>query len=80
MHVGSSAQGLASLDDVLTHVTTTTNPSSLNLYLKSFAPKEVRDSILASLLGSGQDPLTVLDPERNTLGYLYILYVSLYQR
>ena len=76
MNVGSSSQGLASLDDVLTHITTATNPNTLNHYLKSFAPKDVRETILASTLGSGQDPLTVLDPSRNTLGYLYILYVS----
>ncbi|KAI0633148.1 hypothetical protein C8Q77DRAFT_1058791 [Trametes polyzona] len=70
--------GLASLDDVLQHITTSSNPSTLHHYLKSFAPKDVRDTILASTLASGQDPLSVLDPQRNTLGYLYILSARLH--
>lgn len=74
---GSSqtAGSFASLDDVLHQLTTSTNLNNLHHYLKSFAPKESRDIILASTLSSGQDPLSVLDPQRNTLGYLYILYV-----
>ena len=71
----SQAGGSASLDDVLQQITTSNNPSTLNHYLKTFAPKESRDTILASTLSSGQDPLSVLDPQSNTLGYLYILYV-----
>ncbi len=67
--------GPTSLDDVLQQLTTSTNINSLHHYLKSFAPKESRDIILASTLSSGQDPLSVLDPQRNTLGFLYILYV-----
>ena len=74
---GSSTQlsGSSSLDDVLNRITTSDNLSSLNGFLKSFTPKESRETILSSTLGSGQDPLDVLDPQRNTLGYLYILYV-----
>ena len=77
---GVSGHGLPSLDDVLTQITI--HAPNLSSYLKTFAPKEVRETILASTLGSGQDPLSVLDPHRNTLGYLYILYVrhSILQR
>lgn len=32
-----------------------------------------RDVMLTNTLESGEDPLAVLDPENNTLGYLYIL-------
>ncbi|KAI9058652.1 hypothetical protein FKP32DRAFT_1596958 [Trametes sanguinea] len=74
----SQIGGNASLDDVLNQITTTNNLNSLNHYLKTFAPKESRDTILASILATGQDPLSVLDPQRNTLGYLYILSARLY--
>ena len=73
MNIGSSSHGLASLDDVIQHITTSSNPQNLKSYLNSFAPKESRETILASTLGSGQDPLSVLDPAINTLGFLYIL-------
>ncbi|KAI0698795.1 hypothetical protein C8Q76DRAFT_757488 [Earliella scabrosa] len=79
MNIGSSSHALASLDDVLNHITTSNNPNSLHSYLKSFAPKDMRETILASTLGSGQDPLVVLDPSQNTLGYLYILSARLQQ-
>ncbi|KAI8996251.1 hypothetical protein BD414DRAFT_477249 [Trametes punicea] len=76
---GSSQTGAsASLDDVLSQITTSSSPSSLNQYLRSFAPKESRDTILASTLSSGQDPLTVLDTRTNTLGILYILSARLH--
>ncbi|KAI1791382.1 hypothetical protein LXA43DRAFT_1011288 [Ganoderma leucocontextum] len=75
-HAGASGHGLPSLDDVLTQITT--HSPNLASYLRSFAPREVRETILASTLGSGQDPLTVLDPQRNTLGFLYILSARLH--
>ncbi|KAI0758755.1 hypothetical protein C8Q74DRAFT_1299769 [Fomes fomentarius] len=73
MNAGPLLHGLASLDDVFQHITTSNNPTTLNSYLKSFAPKDPRETILSGTLGSGQDPLTILDPSINTLGYLYIL-------
>ncbi|EIW56333.1 uncharacterized protein TRAVEDRAFT_127525 [Trametes versicolor FP-101664 SS1] len=81
MNAAGSSQttgGFASLDDVLHQLTTSTNLNNLHHYLKSFAPKESRDIILASTLSSGQDPLSVLDPQRNTLGYLYIISARLH--
>ncbi|TBU54939.1 hypothetical protein BD310DRAFT_826881 [Dichomitus squalens] len=75
---GASGHGLPSLDDVFTQITTNPNVANVASYLKTFAPREVRETILASALGSGQDPLTVLDPHRNTLGYLYILSARLH--
>lgn len=62
-----------SLVNVITAITTTVSPFQLNQQLKVFAPKEVRDVILASLLPDGQDPLSVLDIQANTLGILHIL-------
>ncbi|KAM5541026.1 hypothetical protein V8D89_005337 [Ganoderma adspersum] len=75
-HAGASGHGLPSLDDVLTQITT--NAHNLASYLKTFAPRDVRETILASTLGSGQDPLAVLDPQTNTLGFLYILSARLH--
>ncbi|KAH9946478.1 hypothetical protein B0H21DRAFT_417091 [Amylocystis lapponica] len=79
---GSSTanDGLASLDSLLAHITTSDNPSTLNSLLKSCAPKDVRDTILASTLADGGDPLTVLDAERNTIGFLYILSARLHSQ
>ncbi|KAI9458451.1 hypothetical protein HD554DRAFT_2029634 [Boletus coccyginus] len=66
-----------SLVNVITAITTAVSPSHLNQQLKMFAPKEVRDVILASLLPDGQDPLSVLDIQANTLGILHILAARL---
>ena len=68
------AQELKTLDDLLQYLTTTTDgPAAVNNTLKNFGTKETRDALLASTLGGGQDPLEILSPETNTLGYLYIL-------
>ena len=69
----SSTEYNISLINVITAITTADSPSQLNHQLKTFAPKEVRDVILASLLPDGQDPLSVLDIQANTLGILHIL-------
>lgn len=62
------------LDELVQYLTTTTDrPITVNNVLKSFGAKETRDVLLANTLGDGQDPLGVLSPEANTLGYLYIL-------
>ncbi|KAG6819781.1 hypothetical protein H0H93_008696 [Arthromyces matolae] len=66
-----------SLDAVLNQITTSNNADALNSYLKSNLSKDTRDTILASLLSSGQDPLTVLDMRQNTLGVLWILAARL---
>ena len=65
-----------SLVNVIAAITTAVWPSQLNQYLKTFAPKEVRDLILASALPDGRDPLSVLDIQANTLGILHILCVA----
>ncbi|KIJ63825.1 hypothetical protein HYDPIDRAFT_155393 [Hydnomerulius pinastri MD-312] len=69
----STHEGNVSLDNVISIITTATSPSQLSSQLKSFAPKDVREVVLASLLPDGQDPLTVLDMQANTLGIIYIL-------
>ncbi|KAJ6541628.1 hypothetical protein B0H19DRAFT_958820 [Mycena capillaripes] len=66
-----------SLDRILNEITTTNNLAALNHTLKNGLPKESRETILASPLASGQDPLTVLDMRQNTLGVLYILSARL---
>ena len=63
----------ATMDQVLHDITTTEDPKLLNDKLRHSPSKDARETILASMLQSGQDPLSVLDPERNTIGYLYIL-------
>ncbi|KAI6001510.1 hypothetical protein EDC04DRAFT_2871942 [Pisolithus marmoratus] len=67
-----------SLMNVITAITTATSAPHLSQYLKNFAPKEVREVVLASMLPEGQDPLTILDIQANTLGILYILSARLH--
>jgi len=62
-----------SLHNVIAAITTATSAFQLNHSLKTFAPKDIREVILASFLPDGQDPLSVLDIQANTLGILYIL-------
>jgi COP9 signalosome complex subunit 3 len=62
-----------SLDGILNQITTSNNISALNHTLRNSLPKEARETILASPLASGQDPLSVLDMRANTLGVLYIM-------
>ncbi|CAK5265621.1 unnamed protein product [Mycena citricolor] len=66
-----------SLDRILHEITTSTNLQALNSTLKNGLPKESRETILSSPLGSGQDPLSVLDVRQNTLGVLYLLSARL---
>jgi len=81
----SSAGGHASvsgtlgntLESVITEITTATSPKSLLVSLRNFAKRDIGDAILASTLGGGQDPLSILDPYVNTMGYLYILSARL---
>ena len=46
-----------------------------NHVLKTVGPKDANNTFLAAPLPSGEDPLTVLPLETNTLGWLYILCV-----
>ncbi|RDB18413.1 COP9 signalosome complex subunit 3 [Hypsizygus marmoreus] len=71
------APGGDSLDGILNQITTSNNPNALNHTLRNALPKESRDTILASSLSGGQDPLSVLDMRENTLGVLYILAARL---
>ncbi|KAF8838396.1 hypothetical protein BDN67DRAFT_971595 [Paxillus ammoniavirescens] len=69
----STNEGNVSLSNVISAITTAVLPSQLNQHLRNFAPKDVREVVLASLLPDGQDPLAVLDIQANTLGILYIV-------
>lgn len=62
-----------SLETLVLDITQSNSPSALNQRLKAFGVRETREPILASLLPGGQDPLSLLDVHRNTLGYLYLL-------
>lgn len=62
-----------SLDVVVVEITNTNNYSQLSHSLRTFAPNDVRDTILAGPLSNGQDPLTVLDIAQHTIGVLHIL-------
>jgi COP9 signalosome complex subunit 3 len=73
--VMANAGAVPDLATVVQHITNA-NPASMSTLaqsLKSFAPEEQRDAILGGLLPGAQDPLAILDPRANTLGYLYIL-------
>ena len=62
-----------SLDVVVVEITNANNYAQLAHSLRTFAPNDVRDTILAGPLTNGQDPLTVLDVAHHTIGVLYIL-------
>jgi COP9 signalosome complex subunit 3 len=62
-----------SLDVVVVEITNVTNYAQLSHTLRTFAPNDVRDAILAGSLTNGQDPLTVLDFTQHTVGVLHIL-------
>lgn len=72
----SSLQGPPSLDEFVDYlISETTDTTSFVAQLKNSSIKDTRDSFLTAKLSNGKDPLSVLDPERHTIGYLYILYV-----
>jgi hypothetical protein len=64
------------LESVIADITTSISPEELLTSLRSLVKLDVGESILASALPGGQDPLTVLDTHANTLGYLFILFVE----
>ncbi|KAF8644186.1 hypothetical protein AX16_008636 [Volvariella volvacea WC 439] len=76
MAPGDHAQ-ILSLDTIVHQITTSNSPLALNHTLKSNLPRDTRDTILASLLPGNTDPLTLLDPVLNSLGYLWILSARL---
>jgi len=65
------------VEGLIQEIAGATSPSALNARLKDFKPKEAREQLLASILPSGEDPLSLLDPEQNTIGCLYILVARL---
>ena len=67
-----------SLDSIIQQITTSNNIRTLDQTLRNSLPKEARETILASMLPGGQDPLAILDPRVNTLGFLYILCALTY--
>ena len=71
---------LASLEDVVTAATTVNDAGTLALALKAFLKRDVAEPTLASMLPNDQDPLALLNPQENTLGYLFILSVFLLSR
>ncbi|EIN09351.1 hypothetical protein PUNSTDRAFT_67669 [Punctularia strigosozonata HHB-11173 SS5] len=72
-----AAHQQVSLASAVEQITSTSNPQSLARWLTKFAPKEVRETLLASLLPGDQDPLDILDVETNTLGVVWILSARL---
>ena len=63
------------LDQVVQGIKTSTDSKALSARLSPNGAKESkeRDKLLSGNLSDGQDPLSVLDPEQHTLGFLYIL-------
>lgn len=66
---------LASLEDVVTAATTVNDAAALSMGLRAFLKRDVAEPMLASMLPNDQDPLALLNPHENTLGYLFILSV-----
>ena len=63
------------LDQGVQEIKTSTDSKALSSRLSPNGAKESkeRDKLLSGNLSDGQDPLSVLDPEQHTLGFLYIL-------
>lgn len=73
----ANAGNVLDLATIVQHITNAqpAQLSSLAHTLKTFAQGEdQRDAILGGLLPGAQDPLAILNPGVNTLGYLYILF------
>ncbi|KIM24188.1 hypothetical protein M408DRAFT_331937 [Serendipita vermifera MAFF 305830] len=70
---------LASLEDVVTAATTVSDAATLSMALKAFLKRDVAEPTLASMLANDQDPLALLNPLENTIGYLFILTARLEQ-
>lgn len=64
---------LNNLEEVISASTTINDHGKLAAALRAFMKRDVAESILASTLPNDIDPFTVLNPNENTLGYLYIL-------
>lgn len=60
------------LDQLVQDIINSTDSKALNNRLSVYGGKD-KETKLSGRLATGQDPLTVLDPEQHTLGYLYIL-------
>ncbi|KAI0077587.1 hypothetical protein K474DRAFT_1684239 [Panus rudis PR-1116 ss-1] len=72
-----SSDHISSLDQLWPEIIGSTSPSVLNQRLKTLSQREQSAGFLANLLADGQDPLTLLLPERHTVAYLYILCARL---
>lgn len=77
MASSSQAEGsgqATSITNALNEITNSNDIDTLSSYLSNLGGrKEVRETVLSSLLEGGQDPLAALDPQVHTLAYLYIL-------
>ena len=63
-----------SIASTVVEITNATDIETLSNYLSNFGGrKEIRETVLSSLLEGGQEPLAALNPQAHTLGYLYIL-------
>lgn len=74
--MAAPAPAPVSLTEVIQQVAASSvNHNSVAQILRTFAPTEVREIVLASLLPGPQDPLALLDIRAHTLLLLFILYV-----
>ncbi|KAG8895655.1 hypothetical protein FRB99_000397 [Tulasnella sp. 403] len=65
---------ISSLNDIVNLVhNPSSTPTAIAPQLKTFAKRDVAETIFASFGADGQDPLTVLHPQMHTLGALYLL-------
>ncbi|KAG8801798.1 hypothetical protein FRC16_011113 [Serendipita sp. 398] len=74
-----SNMSLTNLEDVVTAATTVTDSAVLANALRNFLKRDVAEHLLASSLPDDVDPLAILNPTTNTLGYLYVLTARLEQ-
>jgi hypothetical protein len=73
---GSSLLDLAAVVQHIASAQTAQDLLALAHTLRTFAPDEQREHILAGVLPGAQDPLPLLNIHANTLGVLYILYAT----
>ena len=63
----------ASMDDLVQFLLSTSDSSVVLHVLRSIGTPETREQALAAQLSNGEDPLSLLDVETQTLGWLFIL-------
>ncbi|KAF9479877.1 hypothetical protein BDN70DRAFT_878305 [Pholiota conissans] len=73
----SSSSGTTHIDSIFAQVTSAPNTTAVHQIFKAATSRDSQDSLFASFLSDGQDPLPLLDPRIHGLALLYFLSARL---